>query len=95
MTDFELTRLAFKAAFNGADLTEDEDMMRHWLPLTNDGDAFRLAVKLGFVIDNRYEEAFVATGSDLHFWQKHEEDELAATRRAIVRAAAEIGREMV
>ena len=61
MTDFELTRLAFKAAFSGADITEDKDMMRHWSPLTDDGDALRLAVKLQLgisippVVDGRIE----------------------------------------
>jgi hypothetical protein len=60
-----------------------------WNPLTDDGDALRLAVKLNLI-----------TGQDTA-WHYHYGAELAlgldpcaATRRAIVRAAAEIGKEM-
>jgi hypothetical protein len=68
-----------------------------WNPLTDDGDALRLAVRLG--IDITF-EAFgsVMAGKDapaLGFWCACEDiglDVYAATRRAIVRAAAEIGR---
>jgi hypothetical protein len=60
-----------------------------WSPLTDDGDAFRLAVKLkmrvavdtGFSSAKVFMEIQTAFGSDPY----------AATRRAIVRAAAEIG----
>jgi hypothetical protein len=70
-----------------------------WNPLTDDDDALRLAVKLG--IDITF-EAFgsVMAGKDapaLGFWCACEDigsDVYAATRRAIVRAAAEIGRSM-
>lgn len=73
-----------------------------WNPLEDDADAIRLAVKLrlGLVHDWRLVEGKpLAT-----VWIKHdgeclaEEDEgddiYAATRRAIVRAAAEIGKGM-
>jgi hypothetical protein len=68
-----------------------------WNPLTDDGDALRLAVKLG--IDITF-EAFgsVMAGKDAlgrGIWSACEDiglDVYAATRRAIVRAAAEIGR---
>lgn len=51
-----------------------------WNPLTDDGDALRLAVKLGLLE---------------HSWlgdMSKESDPYAATRRAIVKAAAEIGK---
>ena len=74
----------------------DERGQRHlWNPLTDDGDALRLAVKLGLrvftpdaeptAVADRYPcgpRAGVDAGVDSY----------AATRRAIVRAAAEIGK---
>lgn len=73
-----------------------------WNPLTNDGDALRLAVKLG-VSDSGGLVLFFADADDNSVvMQKFgdcsdvlevvESDPCAATRRAIVRAAAEIGR---
>lgn len=62
-----------------------------WNPLTDDGDALRLAVKLRMeVYVTRYEieiHAHIIT-----VFQPTDDDVLAATRRAIVRAAAEIGK---
>ncbi len=80
---------------------KQEDDSRNWNPLINDGDALRLAVKLNFGIvhgwGNFPEETALAT-----VWISHDGkcvaeevkgyDEYAATRRAIVRAAAQIGR---
>lgn len=66
-----------------------------WNPLTDDGDAFRLAVKLHLEIFCGHEQSEVASYDSEHSameWQK--DDPLAATRRAIVRAAAEIGKGM-
>lgn len=106
MSDFELTRLAYKAAFFGAELTEDKDMLRRWNPLTDDGDALRLAVKLGLTVCNEHLSAGVAycTGVDgtayptapsmMDTDDEINEADYAATRRAIVRAAAEIGKQM-
>lgn len=82
-----------------------------WSPLEDDGDALRLAVKLGIdlcVYSDRGGKTYANTrhllgyGSDgLASWQchqyfseEHAADAYAATRRAIVRAAAEIGRSM-
>ncbi len=64
-----------------------------WNPLLDDGDALRLAVKLGFVIDShgmwmRVGEPY----SDALAHEQKGDDPYAATRRAIVRAAAEIGK---
>lgn len=65
----------------------DGSRMSHWNPLTDDGDAFRLAVKLHLPV-----EAVIAFVAQREMeWEK---DPYAATRRAIVRAAAEIGRSM-
>ena len=55
-----------------------------WNPLTDDGDALRLAVKLE--LWQAVCEGYQHLDSD--------RDLFAATRRAIVRAAAEIGRAM-
>lgn len=71
---------------------------RWWSPLTDDGDALRLAVyvKIDVYFEEGAPEVGASTGHHgrwvmgaLEFIQ---EDAFAATRRAIVRAAAEIGR---
>jgi hypothetical protein len=71
---------------------------KRWNPLTEDGDALRLAVKLDMNV--HVVNGLVGwTRADL--WVKeahmesrepHQGDPYAATRRAIVRAAAEIGK---
>ena len=66
-----------------------------WNPLTDDGDALRLAVKLGLklnlcVTQQATQVGGVGTYVEINF----DNDPYAATRRAIVRAAAEIGRNM-
>lgn len=67
-----------------------------WNPLADDGDALRLAVKLGMQIDMRDPETHVyLEGCAQKVDQYHKDkDAYAATRRAIVRAAAEIGKNM-
>lgn len=96
MTDLELLGLAAKAA--GLTLGPEWNLMNdgilvngtgcgdgfYWRPLTDDGDALRLAVKL-----NLWEAVKMA-----HRLLGEPEcpDMYAATRRAIVRAAAEIGK---
>lgn len=63
-----------------------------WNPLTDDGDALRLAVKLGLILKNRDD---LADAYSMEYSEKTlPADPYAATRRAIVRAAAEIGRTM-
>ncbi len=66
-----------------------------WNPLTDDGDALRLAVKLRLNVmgvmasgNFRYATHSGATYAEMDV------DHFAATRRAIVRAAAEIGKAM-
>ena len=62
-----------------------------WNPLADDGDALRLAVKLRMNI-NIYSQGAEADCDTLESTCKEGGDPYAATRRAIVRAAAEIGR---
>ena len=114
MTDREMLELAAKAAGMELDYTirPDKKAFYHsernalalvdggWFaPLTDDGDALRLAVKLGIEIipDLQVNEVLTAFMVGSYGYNTAEEigtDPLAATRRAIVRAAAEIGRQM-
>ena len=70
----------------------------YWNPLTDDGDALRLAVScsLGVSIVNNSKRTDVVTflpnQALIGVCEWHDNDRSAATRRAIVRAAAEIGR---
>lgn len=74
---------------------------RDWNPLTDDGDALRLAVKVGMNLALVVLAGFSVAAA--HFSEQgvpksevvepHGDDPYAATRRAIVRAAAEIGRQ--
>jgi len=65
-----------------------------WNPLTDDGDALRLAVKLNLSVKVTAIRANVLGGNWIATTEPHRSDPYAATRRAIVRAAAEIGRRM-
>ncbi len=67
-----------------------------WNPLADDGDALRLAVKLRLDVSiNGDIQAAWWHGDSLEFVSESlGDDSYAATRRAIVRAAAEIGRAM-
>ncbi len=63
----------------------------YWNPLTDDGDALRLAVRLSldiFTNDGDGGHTSVGGGTDVFVQETHGTDPLAATRRAIVRAAA-------
>jgi hypothetical protein len=61
-----------------------------WNPLTDDGDAFRLAVKLMMAVYVNESLSAVDTRIEGVPWaqEPHNGDPYAATRRAIVRAAA-------
>lgn len=93
MTDRELLELAAKAAgmkLAWPDDGEDDgpyiDVWEPWNPLTDDGDALRLAVKL-------CSQEYIGEWIDKHCTaSEYNADPYAATRRAIVRAAAEIGK---
>ena len=107
MTDKELLKLAAKAAgyslhiwgTKGEENVVRVDEERHyrWNPLSDDGDALRLAVKLGVPIDFCHHSGIVTAKNPFNgseFDSLPKDDRYAATRRAIVRAAAEIGRMM-
>lgn len=116
MTDRELLELAAKAAGiklhvwgtkgneNFADM-DSQPYGKLWNPLTNDGDALRLAVELSLLpggaailLNSRLDSTgfvTVYTNSEVVVAQEYMlDDHYAATRRAIVRAAAEIGKAM-
>lgn len=70
-----------------------------WCPIDDDGDALRLAVKLGMDVDVCLETnstwALAAYDGSPGITEHHREsDPYAATRLAIVRAAAAIGEKM-
>ena len=122
LTDRELLELAAKAAglnINQAFQAQRDAAMdpakaslwidygsTAWNPLTDDGHALRLAVKLGLTLRlNQFDEwtqAFVgdcysrgATAVSEHIGRSTPGQTIEqATRRAIVRAAAEIGKAM-
>ena len=68
----------------------------YWDPLEDDGHALRLAVKLGMYLNiyTNQELRITNVGAASHhlITEQHGQDPCAATRRAIVRAAAEIGK---
>jgi hypothetical protein len=65
-----------------------------WNPLTDDGDALRLAVKLHMALTFNKDGNCHAEGLNEEYAVECMADSCAATRRAIVRAAAEIGKSM-
>lgn len=93
MKDRELLELAAKAAGIGSVISFEagglvlgpNSRKRFWAPLTDDGDALRLAVSLKLDVNfyRGFQEVII-----------HADDMQAIVRRAIVRAAAEIGRTM-
>lgn len=107
-TDRELLELAAKAA--GIERSVGGDLWSNargtlWEPLTDDGDALRLAVKLKLNVWHSKWPSGKLYAAAQRIWHvndsmyyddgvAHDHDPYAATRRAIVRAAAEIGRSM-
>ncbi len=99
MTDRELLELAAKAAGRGSQWWMESTWNgpdKEWNPLTDDGDALRLAVKLRIAVDPWGAGACTVAfpGGDMAQIREphYGDDPERATRRAIVRAAAEIGR---
>jgi hypothetical protein len=99
MTDRELLEAAAKAA----GITVSFDRTRHdwaWNPLDDDGDALRLAVRLCVRVEPSIHGCSVMWRIDQGMRVETVlssvlgADVRAATRRAIVRAAAEIEKEM-
>lgn len=77
----------------------EQELATKWNPLTDDGDALRLAVSLGFIVDIDTEEhyteiEFTSNYEDKSASEGHGFDATEATRRAITIAAAKIGKEM-
>ena len=107
MTDRELLELAAKAAgYKIYPVSLDDGLpiicfivknkyggYSRWSPLTDDGDALRLAVRLDITVGQYKNFSFAYHEGDEES-EEHGDDKQAATRRAIVRAAAEIGRNM-
>ena len=97
MTDTKLLKLAAKAVgIPPHRLIEDEYYPHAWNPLEDDGDALRLAVKLQIDIKQYkqyviawYDGGYTGTGEI-----PYAGDPYKATRRAITRAAAEVGKDM-
>ena len=98
MTDRELLELAAKAA--GIELKWSGEMdvpprmqpsWESWSPLTDDGDALRLAVKVELHVFGSRIGGSVNEDIFIDAWDCNN-NPYAATRRAIVRAAAEIGK---
>ena len=83
-------------------MTDPSQWERGWFdPLTDDGDALRLAVKLGLIVCVMLDAGFtgVYIGSDspcgkYDIVEMHGDNEIVATRLAITKAAAEIGKRM-
>lgn len=110
MNDRSLLELAAKAAGYTVHGSVDrffyvnfgEGVRGPWDPINDDGEAMRLAVDLGIEIhpDNTCAEtstAFMIGNfgyNTFEEWAKYGGDKHSATRLAIVRAAAEIGKAM-
>lgn len=104
MTDREMLKMAAKAA--GIRLQWNDECkwpLRAdaigdvpWMPNIDDGDALRLAVKLHLTVrcymGNACAQATVPGGTAVYIDEINQANHAAAIRRAIVRAAAEIGR---
>lgn len=97
MNDSELLALAAKAA--GLAPASDGIVYagfgsREWNPLTDDGDALRMAVKLRLLILPNTSGTVITVDGYTEIQEASERcgDPYVATRRAIVRAASEIGK---
>ena len=103
LTDKELLYQAAKAA---GEITPSwynnsayfEGVLSRWNPLANDGDAFRLAVQLNMGISIPIHQTIcvdvICFKNSAINAREEGDDPYAATRRAIVRVAAEIGKSM-
>lgn len=105
--DLELLTLAAKAIGARAEAVEGEQWMalhfdngrveHGWNPLRHSDDAFTLAARLGMLVDfnSRAAMDINRTGENASDWHGGTDDDpVIATRLAITRAAAEIGKAM-
>lgn len=102
MTDQQILELAAKAAeispvlcFESARnclRIGDRESYRLWRPLDDDGDALRLAIKLGICIVFMEDHDSVGAEHSRHGVMIIEAMDDFGTRRAIVRAAADIAK---
>ena len=107
MSDRQLLELAAKAAgieewllnTQNGNVWDQEKLLwrRAWNPIDDDGDALRLAVKLGIGNQSYSALGYSSAGTEtikksIVLKHSHNGDPYAATRRAIVMAAADIGR---
>lgn len=94
--DKELIELAAKAVGYTIEWDRHDNCSRvldvgatsYWDPLDDDGDALRLAVKLGLLVDVRGDATWVSDSVTHKHLEPHGRDADAATRRAIVTVAA-------
>lgn len=64
-----------------------------WNPLTDDGDAFRLAASLNLKVDTVGRIWIAgASNNDFYFFEVFGPDKMAYIRRAIINVAAELGK---
>ena len=70
----------------------EQELATKWNPLTDDGDALRLAVRLHMQVSVTTESCRAETLPRLGV-RVNDSDENLATRRAVVMAAAAVGRE--
>lgn len=108
MNDLELMELAAKAAGYKIEWVrnsgcfyrcEEEIGREEWNPLDDDGDAFRLAAKLhtsieyGLITVAAY-KGYSNLENLIGAWSYEKHDHAQVARRAVVLAAAEIGKSM-
>lgn len=99
MNDKELLELAAKAAGIDGDYSKRANSIVHpdgyWNPLTDDGDALRLAAELSIGL-HWYKNCRVYAhhAADVEECESSREDRQANLRRVITRVAAEMGRRM-
>lgn len=100
-SDRELLELAARAAgipiYADGWIPDPDEPDRDWNPRENDGDALRLAVKLRLRVETTTDYCVAYAGSVCaqQFSERVTDgNPYAATRRAIVRAAAAIGEQM-
>jgi len=104
MNDHELLKLAAKAAGIEIEPCTCSDpkwpfrlahgfIKPHWNPIEDDADALRLAVHLRLIVCPY--EGSIIVDNGLRMIEEHDlSDRAAATRRAITRAAADVGKAM-